>query len=67
MSFPIVGIGASAGGPESISALLAGIRASTGMAYVFVQHLDPSHASYLAKLLSNRAALGGAVLDALAF
>jgi two-component system CheB/CheR fusion protein len=43
MSFPIVGIGASAGGPESISALLAGIPANTGMAYVFVQHLDPGH------------------------
>jgi len=57
MSFPIVGIGASAGGLESISALLAGIPASTGMAYVFVQHLDPGHASHLAKILSKRAAL----------
>ena len=57
MYFPIVGIGASAGGLESISALLAGIPASTGMAYVFVQHLDPGHASHLAKILSNRAAL----------
>jgi two-component system CheB/CheR fusion protein len=43
MSFPIVGIGASAGGLESISVLLAGIPANTGMAYVFVQHLDPDH------------------------
>jgi len=57
MSFPIVGIGASAGGLESISALLAGIPASTGMAYVLVQHLDPGHASHLAKILSKRAAL----------
>jgi chemotaxis response regulator CheB len=57
MSFPIVGIGASAGGLESISALLAGIPANTGMAYVFVQHLDPGHVSHLAKILSNRAAL----------
>jgi two-component system CheB/CheR fusion protein len=57
MSFPIVGIGASAGGLESISALLAVIPASTGMAYVFVQHLDPGHVSHLAKILSNRAAL----------
>jgi two-component system, chemotaxis family, CheB/CheR fusion protein len=57
MPFPIVGIGASAGGLESISALLAGIQASTGMAYVFVQHLDPGHASHLAKILSNRSAL----------
>src|SRR5580692_8862323 len=49
MYFPIVGIGASAGGLESISALLAGIPASTDMAYVFVQHLDPGHASHLAQ------------------
>ena len=41
MSFPIVGIGASAGGLESFSELIALIPASTGMAYVFVQHLDP--------------------------
>src|ERR1700730_6083846 len=53
MSFPIVGIGASAGGLESISALLAGIPASTGLAYVFVQHLNPGHVSHLAKILSN--------------
>jgi two-component system CheB/CheR fusion protein len=57
MSFPIVGIGASAGGLESISALLAGIPASTGMAYVFVQHLDPAYSSQLAKILSHRTAL----------
>ena len=57
MYFPIVGIGASAGGLESISALLAGIPASTGMAYVYVQHLDPGCASHLAKILSSRAAL----------
>jgi two-component system CheB/CheR fusion protein len=57
MSFPIVGIGASAGGLESISALLAGIPANSGMAYVFVQHLDPAHGSHLTKILSKRAAL----------
>jgi two-component system, chemotaxis family, CheB/CheR fusion protein len=57
MSFPIVVIGASAGGLESISALLAGIPASTGMAYVYVQHLDPAHGSHLAQILSSRTAL----------
>jgi two-component system CheB/CheR fusion protein len=57
MSFPIVGIGASAGGLESISALLAGIPANTGMTFVFVQHLDPGRVSHLAKILSKRAAL----------
>ena len=44
-------------GLESFSALLAGIPASTGMAYVFVQHLDPARGSHLAKILSNRTAL----------
>ena len=56
MSLPIVGIGASAGGLKSICELIAGIPASTGMAYVFVQHLDPRHGSDLAKILSKRTA-----------
>ena len=47
MSFSIVGIGASAGGLESFSDLLARVPPDTGMAYVFVQHLDPGHASLL--------------------
>ena len=55
MSLPIVGIGASAGGLESFSELLARIPADTGMAYVFVQHLDPSHGSLLVEILSKRA------------
>jgi two-component system CheB/CheR fusion protein len=54
MSLPIVGIGASAGGLESFSELLARIPADTGMAYVFVQHLDPVFASRLAEILSKR-------------
>jgi two-component system CheB/CheR fusion protein len=55
MSLPIVGIGASAGGLESFSQLLARIPADTGMAYVFVQHLGPGHASLLAEILSKTA------------
>ena len=53
MSFPIVGIGASAGGLESFSELLALVPAGTGMAYVFVQHLHPGHASHLVEILSK--------------
>ena len=56
MSFPIVGIGASASGLESFSELVARVPARTGMAYVFVQHLDPGHDSLLVKILSKRAA-----------
>jgi two-component system CheB/CheR fusion protein len=55
MSLPIVGIGASAGGLESFSELLAHIPADTGMPYVYVQHLDPEHASLLVEILSQRA------------
>ncbi len=52
MSFPIVGIGASAGGLESFSDLIAEVPANTGMAYIFVLHLDPGRRSHLANILS---------------
>jgi two-component system, chemotaxis family, CheB/CheR fusion protein len=52
-SFPIVGIGASAGGLEAFRRLLGALPKSTGMAYVLVQHLDPHHESILAELLSE--------------
>jgi two-component system CheB/CheR fusion protein len=55
MFLPIVGIGASAGGLESFSEFLARVPAGTGMAFVFVQHLDPGHASLLVEILSKRA------------
>jgi two-component system, chemotaxis family, CheB/CheR fusion protein len=55
MSLPIVGIGASAGGLELFSELLARLPADTGMAYVFVQHLDPGHVNRLVEILSKRA------------
>src|SRR5688572_25503366 len=51
--FPIVGIGASAGGLEAFRQLLGALPADTGMAYVLVQHLDPRHESILADLLSK--------------
>lgn len=51
--FPIVGIGASAGGFEAIKTLLLTLRSDTGMAFVFVQHLDPTHESALTTLLSR--------------
>ena len=51
--FFIVGIGASAGGYEAVSQLLEAISSETGMAFVLVQHLDPSHESKLSELLSR--------------
>lgn len=52
-TLPIVGIGASAGGLEAFIQLLTHIPATTGMAFVFVQHLDPSHDSLLPSLLAR--------------
>jgi two-component system CheB/CheR fusion protein len=51
--FPIVGIGASAGGLEAISQLLGALPNDTGMAFVVVQHLDPRQPSRLPELLSR--------------
>ena len=43
VSFPIVGIGASAGGLEALEQFLGHVPAGSGMAFVIVQHLDPTH------------------------
>src|SRR5271157_5020010 len=51
--FVVVGVGASAGGLEALSDLLANLPANTGMAVVVVQHLDPQHESMLSNLLSR--------------
>ncbi|MCC7334181.1 MAG: hypothetical protein IT422_03760 [Pirellulaceae bacterium] len=51
--FPIVGIGASAGGLEALDELLGHLPADTGMAFVIVTHQHPSHASLLPELLSR--------------
>jgi len=52
-TFPIVGVGASAGGLEAFKELLSGLPLDTGMAFVLVQHLEAEHESILTKLLSN--------------
>ena len=52
-SFPIVGVGASAGGLEAFRALLQAMPAHPGVAIVLVQHLDPRHESQLTSILSG--------------
>jgi two-component system, chemotaxis family, CheB/CheR fusion protein len=52
-AFPIVGIGASAGGIEAFKALLAALPDDTGMAFVFLLHLAPTHVSMLAQILAR--------------
>jgi two-component system, chemotaxis family, CheB/CheR fusion protein len=53
----VAGIGASAGGLEAFSALLEKLPADTGMAFVFVQHLDPHYPSLLTHLLAAKTAM----------
>ena len=54
--FPVVGIGASAGGLAAMEAFFSGMRAGSdpGMAFVLVQHLDPDHKSLLTDLIQRR-------------
>ena len=51
--FPIVAIGASAGGLEALKELFKHLPINTGMSYVIIQHLDPSHQSLSAGILSR--------------
>jgi len=51
--FPIVGIGASAGGLEAFTQFIDAVPDDSQMAYVIVQHLHPTHDSKLTELLSR--------------
>lgn len=51
--FPIVGIGASAGGLEALEQFLRHVPAGCGMAFVIIQHLDPTHKGIMAELLQR--------------
>ncbi len=50
----IVGVGASAGGLEAFGDLLSSLDLNTGMAYVLIQHLDPTHSSHLVEILRRK-------------
>lgn len=56
-SFPIVGVGASAGGLESFEQLFQHVPSDSGMAFVLVQHLDPDHPSLLTEILQRATAM----------
>ena len=51
--FPVVGVGASAGGLEALGQLLRNLPVDTGMAFVLVQHLAPAHESILSSILAR--------------
>ncbi|HEU4437702.1 MAG TPA: chemotaxis protein CheB, partial [Methylomirabilota bacterium] len=51
--FPTVAIGASAGGLDAFTEILRVLPPDTGMAFVVIQHLDPTHASMLTEILGR--------------
>ncbi len=51
--FPVVGIGASAGGLEAVTSLLKELQSHLGMAYVLVLHLDPARESKVSEILAR--------------
>jgi two-component system, chemotaxis family, CheB/CheR fusion protein len=51
--FPVVGIGASAGGLEALENLVSHIPPNPGLAFVIIQHLDPKHPSMMVSLLQK--------------
>ncbi len=51
--FPIIGIGASAGGLEALQQFLSHVPKDCGMAFVVVQHLSPDHVGNLPELLQR--------------
>lgn len=55
--FPIVGVGASAGGLRALQRFLGNLPEDTGMAFVIIVHLDPHHESQMAELLQGSTAM----------
>jgi chemotaxis response regulator CheB len=53
-SCPVVCIGASAGGLDSFTQVLQNLTPNTGMAFVLIQHLDPTHPSGLTEILARK-------------
>ena len=51
--FPIIGIGASAGGLEALESFLRNVPDKSGMAFVIVQHLDPTHKGIMVEILQR--------------
>lgn len=51
--FPIAGIGASAGGLEALEQFLRHVPAKSGIAFIIVQHLDPTHKGIMQELLKR--------------
>ena len=53
LPFPVVGIGASAGGISALTALFEALPADSGMAFVVIVHLSPDHESIIDQLIGR--------------
>src|SRR6188472_2427294 len=56
-AFPIVGIGASAGGLDALTKLMTALPDKPGLALVVIQHLDPHQESKLTGILGSRTSI----------
>jgi two-component system CheB/CheR fusion protein len=56
-NFPVVGIGASAGGLEALEQFFSNMPKDAGMAFVVIQHLDPNYVSIMPELLQRTTAM----------
>ncbi len=56
-SFPIIGLGASAGGLEAFEQFLGHVPKNCGFAFILVQHLDPTHKGLLTELLQRHTSM----------
>ncbi len=52
-TFPIAGIGASAGGLEALEQFLRKVPEQSGIAFIIIQHLDPTHKGVMPELLQR--------------
>ena len=55
--FPIIGIGASAGGLEALEQFLKNVPPNSGMSFIIVQHLDPTHKDVMVELLQRTSSI----------
>jgi len=55
--FPVVAVGASAGGLEAFTQLISHLPDDTGMAFVLLQHLDPKQPSLLSEIIARSTAM----------
>src|SRR4051812_7564829 len=60
-TFPVVGVGASAGGIDAFRELLSQVPTGNGLAFVLINHLDPTHPKNLSATLAR--ATGFRVVD----